>query len=98
MKILLTLAALAAFTIPAHSLEWLSKDYMSKIWNAPGGGFYFLSEDMGDPLECEISHWPVSEPVGILECTGYGDVTEFSFEVKNDTTLIIDGYEYYRVD
>jgi hypothetical protein len=95
MKTLLTLAALAALTIPAHSNEWRTRDTMSLIENAPDGGYFLLDHDMQDPVHCEITDWPISEPIGLMECS---DGENRSIQILNKTTLVVAGYEYYRVD
>jgi len=95
MKLFLALAALAAMSVPAHSLEWLTRDAMSKFANAPDGGFYLLNHDMNEPVHCSIADWPISNAVGTMECS---DGEARSIQILNKTTLAVDGYEYYRVD
>ena len=68
---------------------------MSKFSNAPNGGFYLLDHDMYEPVHCEVFDWPTSKPVGIMKCSDGEDRT---LEIENDTTLIVAGYKYYRLD
>jgi hypothetical protein len=99
MRMIIAAFLLVALVGHANALEWMSRDALSTFSNAPDGGFYLLSEDMMDgPLHCKIVRWPASEPAGVMACTGYGSVEEYSIEIKNETTLILGGFEYYRVD
>lgn len=93
MKLALVLVALLSTALPAHSLEWLTGDAMSKLSNAPDGGFFLLNHDMSEPVRCDVVDWPISNPVGVMECSDGQDRT---IQIKNDTTVIVDGYEYYR--
>ena len=95
MKLVLFLAALAASIVPANALEWRTRDNMASIRNDPDGGYLLDSHDMFEPIHCEIMHWPIDEPVGLMECDN-GD--NYSIQIKNRTTLIISEYEYYRFD
>ena len=99
MRVFLAVFLIAVFAGHANALEWMSRDSNSTFSNAPDGDFYLWSEDMMEgPLLCEIVNWPISEAVGSISCAGYGETTEYTIEIKNDTTLILGGYEYYRVD
>ncbi len=95
MKLVLFLAALAASTVPANALEWRSRDNMSSIKNDPDGGYLLDGHDMFEPIHCEVVRWPIEEPAGLMECE---DGATYSIRVKNRTTLIIGGYEYYLFD
>ncbi|WP_417435326.1 hypothetical protein [Hoeflea sp.] len=93
MKLVLFLAALAASIVPANALEWRTRDNMSSFENDPNGGYLLLDHDMFEPIHCEVVKWPIDDPVGLIECS---DRDNRTIQIKNRTTLIISGYEYYR--
>ena len=67
---------------------------LQSVTSEPSKGFTYLN-DRGEKAVCQVSHWPIKNPVAILKCdNGW----EPEMELITDGAIRFNGVEMYVTD